>query len=317
MVTAIHARVLLDTGPDMEELDVVRRRFADAGMTVDMEGHSYGGPPPTSMFVIVVNVPLVALLDRLADEAGGAERLETLVRDLHAIRADARRWGCAHVLKLEDTHGILSVSCQPDLASEAYAALLRLDLTPFDRGSPAISCIWRAEGRRWLGRIDALPRQAWRALPTRGRPGPSDTVRPLQPAEVAALWRVVQASDTPIITWQRANVVLLSALGWNVASTVAKTMLSSPLICRVLANFNRDGFAALSSSHPDCGPEPDEAALGTARQIAATPPEQLGVPAAGWDATSLGQFLVRHAVVEDASERWVSGALLDPHPVTA
>ena len=317
-MTAIHARVLLDTGPDAAELDQIRRCFADLGLTVEVQGHSYGGPPPTSMFIIVVNVPLIALLSRFAAEGDrGGARIESLVRELHSVRADARRWGRAHVLKFEDVHGIVSISCPPGLPPEAYRALLDLDLTPFDRGSPAISCEWSPAFGRWLGRIEAAARPVRRALPTRGPARHAETARPLDPAEFAALWRLAQTPDTPVITWQRVEIVLLSALGWNVASIVAKTMVSSALADRVLAAFNRDGFAALSPDYDDAGPPPSAAAIEAARRVAATPPEQLGVPRESWDARSLVDFLISHAVLEDASERWVSESLLHNHPVNA
>jgi hypothetical protein len=322
VVTRVHARVLLDTGPDVAELEQIWRCFDDVGLTVDVQGHSYGGPPPTSMFLIVVNVPLIALLSQFATGAAhGAARLEQLVLELHSLRADARRWGRPHVLKFEDTHGILSINCPPGLSSDAYRALLRLDLTPFDRGSPAISCVWSDEFGCWRGHIDASPRPVWRALPTREAACGGETARPLEPVEFAALWRLVQTPDTSVITWQRAEVVLLSALGWNVSSIVAKTMLSSTMIIRVLHSFNRDGFVALSTDYHPVGPVgPDavvEAAMPAARLVAATPPEQLGVPRQSWDARSLGEFLVGQAVLEDTSERWVSEQLLNDLPVRA
>ncbi|HEV7897849.1 MAG TPA: hypothetical protein VGP31_08415 [Planosporangium sp.] len=313
-MTAVHARVLLDTGPNDVELRRIRALFADAGLTADVEGHSYGGPPPTSMFLIVVNVPLLGLLDRFAAE--GAARLETLLRSLLLIRADARRWGRPHVLKLEDAHGRLSIICPPELPAEAYAGLLRLDLSTFDRGSPSISCAWHAESTRWLGRVDA-GRQVWRALPARLRAGPSDAARQLAPAEFGELWRLVQSPETPLVTWQRANVVALSALGWNVASIAAKTLLSPDRIRRNLAGFNRDGFSALSSGYHAGQPEPSAEALDAARRIAATPPARLGVQATAWDPRTLGEFLVGRAIVEDVSDGWVLETLLAPQPAVA
>ena len=40
MVTRIHARVLLDTGPDTAEQEQIWRCFDDVGLTVDVQGHS-------------------------------------------------------------------------------------------------------------------------------------------------------------------------------------------------------------------------------------------------------------------------------------
>ncbi len=312
MVRPLHAHVLLDTGPNRDELVHIAKLFDGVGMTAEVEGHSYGGPPPTSMFLIVVNVPLLAFLDNFAtDRETGSVSLESLLCELLAIRADSGRWGRPHTLKLENAHSDLSVVCRSELPSKAYTELLKIDLSAFDRGSARVTICWQPDHSRWVARLDAGPRIIQRRLAIRRNAAPGEyAVRQLSTAELGELWRIAESGTASVITWQRAQAVLLSGIGWSISSIEAKTLLSRPRIQAIVSDFNRDGFSALAPEYEDGTPwHPGDEVEREARAIAAARPEELGLEYPDWEVSLLGEFLVSSGIVEDVTPRWLATLL--------
>lgn len=297
----LRVRVLLDTGPTEAEVARIRALFDGVGMDADAMGHSYGGPPLTSAFRVVVNVPLMPFLDRFVPL--GAARLAGLLAELAALRADERRWGRPHGLHLEHAFGDLSVALPAGPPVAAVDALLGVDLSGLERGAPPVTVVWR-EGR-WLARPEPGPadRGPLRRLPRR-RPWESHVrgVRHLDPEEVSRLWRLADDRETSVITWQRATVVLCSALGWQMPAISRKALISEERVRAVIANFNADGFAALEPGYAGGEPvRPTAEERRDAATVAAAHPH--------WDAASLGEHLVAQGIAEDVDPHWLSTLL--------
>ncbi len=66
--------------------------------------------------------------------------------------------------------------------------------------------------------------------------------------------RIVRRSSGSVVTWRRAQMVLLSAQGMDVAR-VAKVAFTSPdRVREVINNFNQDGFDSLYPRYAGVGP---------------------------------------------------------------
>src|SRR5919206_4385005 len=70
-------------------------------------------------------------------------------------------------------------------------------------------------------------------------------VRPISNEEGNRLLRIVRRSSGSVVTWRRAQMVLLSAQGMPVAKIAEVTFTSPDRVRDVLHNFNADGFDAL------------------------------------------------------------------------
>ncbi len=71
------------------------------------------------------------------------------------------------------------------------------------------------------------------------------SVREISNEEGRRLLRMVRRSSGSVVTWQRAQMVLLSAQGMDVTG-IAKVAFTSPDRDRdVIHNFNADGFDCL------------------------------------------------------------------------
>ncbi|MER7169458.1 hypothetical protein ABT336_25790, partial [Micromonospora sp. NPDC000207] len=153
----LHVGVLLDTGPTAEEVAAMTDLFRQRGMTAVAEGHSYGGPPPTSAFLIVLTAPLAPFLDGFADDADGWRSLRELVDALQAMRSDPGRWGRAHEVRLEDASSGHAVALEPDLPEAAYRALMEVDLSGLDQWSIPVRLEWQQARLTWTARMTTVP----------------------------------------------------------------------------------------------------------------------------------------------------------------
>ena len=70
-------------------------------------------------------------------------------------------------------------------------------------------------------------------------------VRELSNQEGNRLLRIVRRSTGSVVTWRRAQMVLLSAQGMDVAQIAQVTFTSPDRVRDVLHNFNHDGFDSL------------------------------------------------------------------------
>ena len=127
-------------------------------------------------------------------------------------------------------------------------------------------------------------------------------VREITNEEGNRLLRIVRRSSGSVVTWRRAQMVLLSAQGMDVAQ-IAKVAFTSPDRVRaVLHNFNEDGFDSLVPRY--AGGRPPFFTLPQRRQIkkiALSRPADHDLPFSTWSLSELAEFLVAEGVVDDIS----------------
>jgi hypothetical protein len=70
-------------------------------------------------------------------------------------------------------------------------------------------------------------------------------VRDISNEEGNRLLRMVRRSSGSVVTWRRAQMVLLSAQGMDVGQIAQVAFTSPDRVREVLHNFNDDGFASL------------------------------------------------------------------------
>jgi transposase len=71
------------------------------------------------------------------------------------------------------------------------------------------------------------------------------TLREISNEEGQRLLRIVRRTSGSVVTWRRAQIVLLSAQGMS-PSAISEVVFTDPDTVReVIHNFNRDGFDAL------------------------------------------------------------------------
>src|SRR5215218_7540841 len=74
-------------------------------------------------------------------------------------------------------------------------------------------------------------------------------VRAIGNDEGNRLLRIVRRSSGSVVTWRRAQMVLLSAQGMPVAKIAEVTFTSPDRVRDVLHNFNADGFDSLKPKY--------------------------------------------------------------------
>jgi transposase len=127
-------------------------------------------------------------------------------------------------------------------------------------------------------------------------------VREITNDEGKRLLQIVRRSSGSVVRWRRAQMVLLSAQGMDVAQ-IAKVAFTSPDRVRaVLHNFNDDGFDSLvpkySGGRPPTFTLPERQKI---KKIALSRPVDHDLPFSTWSLTKLAEFLVAEGVVDDIS----------------
>ena len=105
-----------------------------------------------------------------------------------------------------------------------------------------------------------------------------------------------------VVTWRRAQMVLLSAQGMDVAAIAKVAFTSDDRVRDVIRNFNADGFGSLYPRYK--GGHPPKFTLGQRREIkkiAKSKPAEHYVPFSTWSLSKLAEFLVAEGVVDDIS----------------
>jgi hypothetical protein len=74
-------------------------------------------------------------------------------------------------------------------------------------------------------------------------------VRPIDNDEGNKLLRIVRRSSGSVVTWRRAQMVLLSAQGMDVPMIAKVTFASPDRVRDVIHNFNADGFDSLQPKY--------------------------------------------------------------------
>ena len=128
------------------------------------------------------------------------------------------------------------------------------------------------------------------------------SVREIGNDEGQRLLRMVRRSSGSVVSWRRAQMVLLSAQGLDVAGIAKVTFTSDDRVRDVIHNFNRDGFDSLAPKY--AGGRPPKFTLPQRQQIkqvALSRPADHGLPFSTWSLSKLADFLVAEGVVEDIS----------------
>ncbi|WP_244301681.1 helix-turn-helix domain-containing protein [Microbispora triticiradicis] len=129
-------------------------------------------------------------------------------------------------------------------------------------------------------------------------------VREIDDDEGRRLLRIVRRSTGSVVTWRRAQMVLLSAQGMPVGKIAEVTCTSADRVRDVLPNFKVDGFEALYPRY--MGGRPRTFTLPERREIkkiAKSKPAEHGLPFSTWSLAKLTDFLVAEGVVDDISHK--------------
>jgi transposase len=127
-------------------------------------------------------------------------------------------------------------------------------------------------------------------------------VRAIDNDEGNKLLRIVRRSSGSVVTWRRAQMVLLSVQGMDVPMIAKVTFTSPDRVRDVIHNFNADAFDSL---RPKCaGGRPPEFTLPQRQEIKKTAlarPADHELPFSTWSLSKLADFLVAAGVVDDIS----------------
>lgn len=127
-------------------------------------------------------------------------------------------------------------------------------------------------------------------------------VREIDDDEGRRLLRIIRRGTGSVVTWRRAQMVLLSAQGMPVAKIAEVTFTSADRVRDVIHNFNADGFDSLYPKY--AGGRPRTFTLPERREIkkiAKSKPAEHGLPFSTWSLAKLADFLVAEGVVDDIS----------------
>jgi len=141
-------------------------------------------------------------------------------------------------------------------------------------------------------------------------------VREIDDDEGRRLVRIVRRGSGSVVTWRRAQMVLLSAQGMDAAAIARVAFTSEDRVRDVIRNFNADGFDSLYPKYQ--GGRAPKFTLGQRREIkkiAKSRPADYDLPFSTWSLAKLADFLVADGVVDDISHEGLR-ALLREEGVT-
>ena len=127
-------------------------------------------------------------------------------------------------------------------------------------------------------------------------------VREIDDDEGRRLVRIVRRGSGSVVSWRRAQMLLLSAQGMDVAGIARVAFTSEDRVRDVIRNFNADGFSSLYPRYR--GGRPPKFTLGQRREIkkiTKSRPAEHDLPFSTWSLSKLAEFLVAEGVVDDIS----------------
>jgi transposase len=127
-------------------------------------------------------------------------------------------------------------------------------------------------------------------------------VREISNEEGNRLLRIVRRQSGSVVTWRRAQMILLSAQGMDVGQIATVAFTSEDRVRAVIHNFNADGFDSLYPRY--AGGRPPTFTLPQRQQIkriALSRPQDHHLPFSTWSLAKLAEFLVAEGVVDDIS----------------
>jgi len=119
-------------------------------------------------------------------------------------------------------------------------------------------------------------------------------MREITNAEGNRLLRILRRSSGSVVTWRRAQMILLSAQGMPVPRIAEVTFASADRVRDVIHNFDLDGFDALYPRYR--GGRPPTFTLAQRRQIkqlALSRPQDHDLPFSAWSLTNSSFALTR------------------------
>src|SRR5215203_4475602 len=135
-------------------------------------------------------------------------------------------------------------------------------------------------------------------------------VRSISNDEGNRLLRIVRRGTGSVVTWRRAQMVLLSAQHMPAAKIAEVTFTSPDRVRDVLHNFNTDGFDSLYPRY--AGGRPPKFTLPQRQQIkriALSRPTDHELPFSTWSLSKLAEFVVAEGVVDDISHEGLRAPL--------
>jgi transposase len=127
-------------------------------------------------------------------------------------------------------------------------------------------------------------------------------VREITKEEGQRLLRIVRPSSGSVVTWRRAQMVLLPAQGMDVAQIAKVAFTSEDRVRAVLHNLNDDAFESLypkyGGGRPPTFTLPQRQAI---KKIALARPQDHDLPFSTWSLRKLAGFLVAEGVLDDVS----------------
>jgi transposase len=137
-------------------------------------------------------------------------------------------------------------------------------------------------------------------------------VREITNDEGNRLLRTVRRSSGSVVTWRRAQMVLLSAQGMDVAAIAQVTFASPDRVRDVIHNFNTDGFDSLRPKYAGGRPPKfDTSQREQTKRIALARPTDHGLPFSTWSLSKLADYLVEQGLVDDISHEGLRQLLRD------
>ncbi len=127
-------------------------------------------------------------------------------------------------------------------------------------------------------------------------------VRVIDDDEGRRLLRIIRRGTGSVVTWRRAQMVLLSAQGMDVPAIARVAFTSEDRLRDVIGNFNADGFDSLYPRYK--GGRPPKFTLPQRREIkkiAKSRPADHDLPFSTRSLGKLAEFLVAEGVVDDIS----------------
>jgi transposase len=135
-------------------------------------------------------------------------------------------------------------------------------------------------------------------------------VREIDDDEGRRLVRIVRRGSGSVVTWRRAQMVLLSAQGMSLAAIAKVAFTSEDRVRDVIRNFNADGFGSLYPKYR--GGRPPKFTLAQRREVkkvAKAKPGEYDLPFSAWSLAKLADFLVAEGVAGDISHEGLRGLL--------
>src|SRR5260221_7524168 len=135
-------------------------------------------------------------------------------------------------------------------------------------------------------------------------------IREISNEEGNRLLRIIRRSSGSVVTWRRAQMVLLSAQAMDAPQIARVTFTSEDRVRDVIHNFNADGFDTLYPRYKR-GRAP-KFTLGQPRGVrenAKSPAPEYALSVTSLSPAKLAEFLVTRGVVEHISYEGLRGRL--------